>query len=233
MVKIKPTRCMYCGRETELSLDHLPPKSLFAKRYHAELPQVRACVPCNTSSSKDDEEFRRAIWMDERMERHTDHEELMGKVMRSMARPEARWYLHAVATSIEEVDIHSPAGVFLGKRPAYRFRQDRFLAVANRISRGLFSLQTGRLANKCIAQTLFWSHEVEAKARREPAWAAPFLEVGSNILREELVSCAAGDFEYGLSKAVDSNHAWGIFFRIHRHFDFLGLVLDSPSSEKS
>src|SRR5438034_6132874 len=41
--------CVYCGREKKLTMDHVPPKLLFASPYPPNLPTVPSCRDCNRS----------------------------------------------------------------------------------------------------------------------------------------------------------------------------------------
>lgn len=50
--------CIYCGREGPLTLDHIPPRALFAEPRPADLITVPSCQPCNVGFSKDDEYLR-------------------------------------------------------------------------------------------------------------------------------------------------------------------------------
>src|SRR5438128_12075787 len=47
--------CVYCGREKKLTMDHVPPKLLFASPYPPNLPTVPYCRDCNASFQKDDD----------------------------------------------------------------------------------------------------------------------------------------------------------------------------------
>jgi hypothetical protein len=55
-------QCVYCGRRRQLTVDHVPPRNLFA-RPRPTLITVPSCAPCNTGASLDDEYFYSRIVM--------------------------------------------------------------------------------------------------------------------------------------------------------------------------
>ena len=57
--------CVYCGREAQLTSDHIPPKNLFPKPRPSNLITVPSCKRCNRSASKDDEYLRLVLVMRE------------------------------------------------------------------------------------------------------------------------------------------------------------------------
>jgi len=50
--------CIYCGRETADTRDHVPPKCLIRPKHRANLWTVPSCAQCNASYSRDEEYFR-------------------------------------------------------------------------------------------------------------------------------------------------------------------------------
>lgn len=60
MGKPKTGICTYCGIESEVTNDHIPPRSIFPKqnREHTNLVTVPACNCCNNGAKNDDEEFK-------------------------------------------------------------------------------------------------------------------------------------------------------------------------------
>lgn len=54
-------RCLYCGREADVTHDHVPPKCLLRKPFPANLLTVPSCAPCNNGFARDEEYFRLVI----------------------------------------------------------------------------------------------------------------------------------------------------------------------------
>ena len=63
----KANACIYCGKlfDQDKTNDHIPPKSLFEKRFRHLLPTVPSCISCNNGASKDDEYFKRIVLSEE------------------------------------------------------------------------------------------------------------------------------------------------------------------------
>ena len=82
--------CVYCGREKKLTMDHVPPKLLFASPYPPNLPTVPSCRDCNASFQKDDEYTRVVAAVDYRAAHHEDVKTKLPAIQRSLARPDAK-----------------------------------------------------------------------------------------------------------------------------------------------
>lgn len=50
-------QCVFCGKKTKTTKDHIPPKAIFPKPLPNKLITVPACKTCNGGSSNDDELF--------------------------------------------------------------------------------------------------------------------------------------------------------------------------------
>ena len=60
MGKTQTGICTYCGVESQVTDDHIPPRSIFPKqnRKDVNLITVPACLCCNNGAKDDDEEFK-------------------------------------------------------------------------------------------------------------------------------------------------------------------------------
>lgn len=54
-------KCIYCGSGTDLTKEHVPPKSFLRRNYAAGLRKVPACWTCNNGFSRDEEYFRLVV----------------------------------------------------------------------------------------------------------------------------------------------------------------------------
>ena len=77
--------CVYCGKKTILTKDHIPPKNLFGQPRPNNLISVPSCLDCNSSFSKDDEYFRFSISIREDI--FEEAQDIYPKVMRSLQKP--------------------------------------------------------------------------------------------------------------------------------------------------
>ena len=60
MKKKRTGICAFCGKSTEVTDDHVPPRNIFPKPQprEVELITVPGCIDCNHGSSNDDEKFK-------------------------------------------------------------------------------------------------------------------------------------------------------------------------------
>ena len=64
MAKTRRGICAYCGKEKNLTRDHVPPKVLLAEPYPANLLTVPACHECNRRFQRDDDYTRSMLALD-------------------------------------------------------------------------------------------------------------------------------------------------------------------------
>lgn len=94
----------------------------------------------------DDEEFRRFVWSAAGAEEHPSFEKAADKIISSINRAdEGEGYRNRVLSSIENIEMYSEAGGFMGKEPMMKREWDRFERVLARIVRGLFFLRNKKL----------------------------------------------------------------------------------------
>jgi hypothetical protein len=149
MAKTKPKpppqigQCVYCGTIAELTDDHIPPKSLFAKPRPNNLISVPSCKLCNGGASDDDEYFRLMLTLREDTYMHPDVQRLLPVVFRSLTKPNKVGFSKSFFESIKEVELMTSSGLFLGQRPGYDVDLARLDHVAQRIVKGLFYRERG------------------------------------------------------------------------------------------
>ena len=137
-----PQPCVYCGGKTDLTRDHIPPKSLFNKP-RPPLITVRACRRCNSGFSRDDDYFW--LTLASRAETGANREALQAsrRAIENLARGEAGGFRKAFLASIQSVELRTPAGLYIGDALAYDVSFSRLNRVAARITKGLFAHVTG------------------------------------------------------------------------------------------
>ena len=131
-------KCVYCGKQGELTDDHIPPKNLFPEPRPSNLITVPSCSDCNVGASKDDEYFRLVLSM-----RHDtgDHPAVKGvqpSVIRSLGREKAIGLRKAVFDSINLRNVRTKSGICLGQENFIDVDLSRLDRVAARIARGLY-----------------------------------------------------------------------------------------------
>lgn len=147
--------CVYCETKGPVTRDHVPPKALFASpRPH--LITVPACPDCHKKAAGDDEYFVSRISLRHTTGQNPDAVDARGRFVRSLKRPDKRGWRRAFYDTVKQVDVQTPAGIYLGKTGAFDVDLDRVTRVVARIVRGLYYHQLG---NRLSTET-----EVEAFA---------------------------------------------------------------------
>lgn len=135
--------CIYCGSRPGNTRDHVPPRSFFPSPFPQDLLTVPSCKECNAKFSKDEEYVRTILassW--DRENEDTPARTLFDtKVRRALEYSGP--LLRRVADSMKLVEIRTPAGIYLGRRPAFLLDMPRFKRVMEKIARGLHYCETG------------------------------------------------------------------------------------------
>ncbi len=130
--------CVYCGRTTLITRDHIPPKTLFSRPRPNSLITVPSCNECNKSFEKDDEYFQLALSLREDTAQHPDALDRWQNAIESLSRPERLGYRNAFAKKVTQVNRVTKSGLYVGKSLALLVEQKRIHRVIDRIVKGLF-----------------------------------------------------------------------------------------------
>lgn len=136
------TECAYCGGAATTD-DHIPPQSVLPGVPKRSRPHVPSCISCNNGASDDDEYFRDVVLKYHRVTDRPEAEPAVSAMVRAMAHPKKVRYAKAVLGSIFDVDVSTPAGVYLGKQPVFRLDRERLERAIRRYIRGLHLLARG------------------------------------------------------------------------------------------
>jgi hypothetical protein len=135
--------CIYCGSTNPETNDHIPPRGLFAKPRPATLISVPCCFECNNNSSNDDEYFRNTMAFRKEAHDHPDVQGILPTIFRGLSNPKKTKFKNSFLNSIEEIEVKTKAGIYLGKKASYHVDKERLCNVAERIVRGLFWKDNG------------------------------------------------------------------------------------------
>jgi len=127
-------QCYYCGLPAD-SKDHLPPSCIFPDPKPTNLIHVPSCHNHNSAQSKEDEYFR---WFVATASGESPIAEALikDKVVRQFKeRPKL---LRTILQHSGYVDAETHSGIYLGKRPAFKFERNRIQSVITRITKGFF-----------------------------------------------------------------------------------------------
>src|SRR5687767_12336476 len=109
--------CCYCRNRAEVSADHVPPKTVFAKPRPSTLITVPACGECHSDAcSKDDEYFRLVVSFSHETGSNAGAKAAREAGIRSLKRPEAEGLRRGFLSQVDKKSVTSPAGLYLGRR---------------------------------------------------------------------------------------------------------------------
>ncbi len=139
MTDLEAKKCFICGQPNSDSVDHIPPKCLFASKYRDNnLITVPAHKTCNQAFSMDDEYFRDNLVLAATLSSKAALELFDKKVVKAFKRKEAKAYRKMFRDEISTVNIQTPSGLYLKTLPIKLIDMKRTDAVVERTCRGLY-----------------------------------------------------------------------------------------------
>jgi len=136
--KLKLRECTYCGNTENITKDHIPPKNLFSPPRPNNLISVPCCQNCNQIASKDDEYFRAMLTMRIDTYEHPDVTKNWQKVLRSLKNPRKTGMRKSIMSTLKEISLYTPGGIYLGVSGMLQVNVERLLKVTERIIKGIF-----------------------------------------------------------------------------------------------
>ena len=211
------TSCIYCGSNTNITSDHIPPKCLFRERKRLQLITVPACDKCNNFYKKDDEYFR--IYASADISRNEQGNKLWyKKVMGSTFRRSPKLRKNIVSNISEDIRISNCAVL---KRKRLNLDARRINNVLIKIVKGLYWYHY----NKCLpADTLF-----------EVFQNPPINDESKSILlRTKFRAIGNEEFKYRYSRCDDDNFTsiWGLSFFMGTDFLVFTKLCDLNIKDK-
>ena len=144
MNRFKQTKqCAYCLKPSPETVDHIPPKNLFPKPRASNLLTVPCCESCRKGWSQDDEYFRAAILSTANVSEEPLAQGAIESLLRSLGREKGEGFTQKILQSLQEVEITTDAGIYLGRADVFKPDIKRLNRVSNRIIRGLFFHEKG------------------------------------------------------------------------------------------
>ena len=130
--------CTYCNNAAT-TIDHVPPKSFFARPRPATLITVPSCEACNNGASLDDQYFRdMVLWHHQVSDLPQAQAQVASMVARATA-PSAVGYWNYLKGKLRRLVIRTKSGRIAATAPAIAVDAQRMQRVAQRYLRGLFS----------------------------------------------------------------------------------------------
>jgi hypothetical protein len=158
--------CVYCGSTDAETVDHVPPRALFAQPRPSNLITVPCCVDCNHGFSLDDEYARLVMVLRSDVESHRAAQALMPTTIRGLSK--------AVLAAVRTMPVRTPSGLHLGEAPVMDVDLERLRRFASRVVHGLHFHQ---YSERLLGELSVWT---EDDIGNHPA--AVRSELASNIL---------------------------------------------------
>lgn len=136
-----PRLCIYCCARPAETDDHVPPKCLFPRPRPSNLITVPSCRTCNQGAGSDEEYFLASIMFTQAGSSPAGRLLWQQKLRRMYAKNLGLRY--RIAASLQQVNLVTPAGLFLGRRFAQNPDFARLESVVVKIVRGLYYMEHG------------------------------------------------------------------------------------------
>lgn len=140
-IKSNLEKCVYCGTDKDLTVDHVPPKLLVAQPYPENLITVPACFPCNQSFQKDDEYLRTMLCIDVRASSNGAAQSNLAAVLRSLQRSNAKAFAEYLTRQAESSVILGQDGSPMGQ--VFELDKERANRTGKRFIRALYFHEAG------------------------------------------------------------------------------------------
>lgn len=214
--------CAYCGARAETE-DHVISRCLLLPKQHDRPIKVPCCQSCNNLKSKEDEWLRLMLSISEQSGSGHDAVYARKKALRSLQKPQARGLARTFFRGMKQVEIRTPAGIYLSKRWGYSVELQRMCRAIEQIVRGLFYYETGRRLDPSydvIAHTdeTYEELDPDVRAMLDRDVLIPLAELPHKVVRP-------GAFHYRFQFASDCQDfsAWGLSF--YNGHSFLVITL--------
>jgi hypothetical protein len=143
MAQLKRKRlCTYCGRPRKMTKDHGPPQGIFGEPLPLDLITVPACSECHAGTNNDDEYLKTAFATRKDTYESPDVQRVLPSVFRMFSNPDKAKFSRAFFAKSVMVNVFSPAGIYLGKEPAFIADLNRIRRVVCRTTIGLYFKET-------------------------------------------------------------------------------------------
>ena len=175
--KKTPAPCFNCGAPSE-TRDHVPPKGVFPTPRPKQLITVPACRKCNNVTKLDDEYFR---WLVATLGDQTAssdaliNERILPRFKQNPA------LLHSIMQKSTVVDVFSPGGIWLERRPAFNFDRPRIQRVVEKIVRGLYFHEFGERLTDARVEDFVLNPDQLSNEDKEYVTSLPVRQVAPDV----------------------------------------------------
>jgi hypothetical protein len=129
--------CVYCSRPAT-TVDHVPAKGLFPKPRPSDLITVPCCLRCNQQGARDDEYFRRVLFLRDDVQAHPQAARLWPTEVRAIEKPTKVGMRQTFLDSLRRAEVVDRNGRHLGEQTVSLVERHRLALVASRVAKGLY-----------------------------------------------------------------------------------------------
>lgn len=122
--------------------DHITPKALFPKPRPKTMITVPSCKTCHSGTGLEDTYLRDVLVLREDVSAHDVGRKLTATVVKDLKRKERTRSLDKIRSGYKQVDLTTPAGIYVGSRPTIDVDSSRLDNETRRIVRGLIFHET-------------------------------------------------------------------------------------------
>ena len=221
-MRYKSGKCIYCRIwKKELTVDHVPPKSIFPKPRPNNLISVPCCQPCNQKFSKDDEYFKLILTMRYDTYESTSAKNNWPSVLRSLRRKNAKGLQKSIFGSMKAVNIVTPSGIFLGESATYQIDYSRVANVIERIIKGIHFKKKNETISKEYDIMIFPLVDYERYTSEQKE---VFIDLISRIKKSDIMTIGRDVFSYNYRSFDDDQGAFGIYMTFFKYVPFLAFT---------
>jgi hypothetical protein len=161
--------------------------------------------------------------MEQRASNHPDAQRSLDAVLRSFRRPSARGFRRSILSGIREVECFTPAGLYVGRAPAFDVDHQRLDRVTERITRGLFLHHVGRRLPVDCGVAAF---TVRGLSLADSEVRSSFLSALDAVSVNALHSVGDDVFNYRYAIAGDQENSSMWIFIVYQAIAFISSTLD-------
>jgi len=214
--------CVQCGTRPAESMDHIPPKNLFARPRPNNLITVPSCNRCNQGSSDDDEYFRFCCSIRHDTAEHPNAAKVWPTALRGLVKPQKRRMHAAFRKGMKELSVSTPAGIYLGQATSYSVDLGRLNRVICRVIRGLFFHHTDRILDGDYRAISYAIEGIDGSSAEN---VAALRSVIQPLLLKDPIVIGQNVFSYRFQIVEDDDNASGWLLSIYEKVHFLGITV--------
>ncbi len=219
-------QCVYCGGNTQLTADHLPPQCTLPKVAQRDLVCVPACRTCNGNASKDDEYLCLILTLSREAGEHPVALRARESVLSALSNARKAGFRKAFSGSLRFVDQWTRSGILLGTEVGYKVDYVRVNRVMERIIRGLFFHETRTILPQDISVKIVHFHPPAIRSEETVHRVAAITQQVLNDGQSRFIGDSAFLYAFYTFDPAHPHHmAWVLAF--YERLVFLAVTKDS------